>query len=375
MKIPIFKLEFEEEFIEEWVRLSTGILSGNNLLSEGKYVKKFENQFAKLTGSKHGLAITSGTTALETALKAIGVKDKEVIIPSNTFFATALAVENAGGKLVLVDCELESYSIAPTLLENKINKKTGAVILVHIGGIISPHIKKIIDICKKNKVPLVEDAAHAHGSKMDRYTAGSIGDIGCFSMFPTKVMTTGEGGMITTNNSSLYKKMRSIKNFGRPEDGSILCVNPDGNNYKINEFTGLMGYLELKRIKRSIRRRIKLVNRYVKNLKGTSYKVIKQKTGTCAYYKLILMISRVSRFMSNENERLKKACAKEGISLTGQVYEVPVHKQPKYKNLFAKESFPTTEYISKMHICPPLYPELTEAEVDYICAVLKSNEN
>ena len=221
---------------------------------------------------------------------------------------------------------------------------------------------------------LVEDAAPAHGLKMGSYSAGAIGDVGCFSMFPTKVMTTGEGGMITTDDADLYKKMRSIKNFGRPEDGSILCVNPDGNNYKMNEFTGLMGCLELKRVKKRIRRRIKLVNRYEKNLKGTSYKIIKQKSGTCSYYKLILEINH-SLHMENENERLKKVCARAGISLTGQVYEIPVHKQPKYKNLFAKETFPNTEYISKMHICPPLYPELTEAEVDYICTVLKSNED
>jgi len=367
MKIPIFKLEFGDDFINDWTRLSTGILSNNNLLSEGKFVKKFEKGFSKLSNSKHALAMTSGTTALETALKAIGVKGKEVIIPSNTFFATALAVENAGGKLVLVDCELDSYSLAPTLLEKKINKRTGAVILVHIGGIISPHIERILSICKKNKVRLVEDAAHAHGSKMGKYVAGAIGEIGCFSMFPTKVMTTGEGGMITTSDSELYKKMRSIKNFGRPEDGSILCVNPDGNNYKVNEFTALMGFLELKRVKSRIKRRGLLVKRYEKNLKDTNYKIIKQKNGRCAYYKLILKV--------NNYNNIKNICAQNGISLTGQVYEIPVHKQPKYKKQFKKEKFPNTEQVSKTHICPPLYPELTEKEVDYICGVLKSNEN
>ena len=371
MKIPIFKLEFEDEFINDWNRLSTEILSGNNLLSESKYVRKFEQGFAKLSNSEHALAISSGTTALEAALKAIGVKGKEVIIPSNTFFATALAVENAGGKLVLVDAELDSFSLSPSLLERKISKKTGAVILVHIGGIISPHIERIVDICKNNKIPLVEDAAHAHGSNMDDYTAGSIGTVGCFSMFPTKVMTTGEGGMITTNDHELYEKMRSIKNFGRPSDGSILCVNPDGNNYKVSEFTGLMGHLELKRVKKRIRRRNQLVKRYERNLKNTSYEVIKQRSGFCSYYKLILKVGAVRHFMGKENERLKNRCEDRGISLTGQVYEIPVHKQPKYKKIFAKESFPNTEYISNMHICPPLYPELMDSEVDYICKVLE----
>lgn len=375
MNIPIFKLEFEDEFIYNWNKLSTEILSGNNLLSEGKYVREFEKGFAKLSNAKHALAISSGTTAIEVALKAIGVKGKEVIIPSNTFFATALAVENAGGELVLVDAELDSFCMSPSSLEEKITEQTGAVVLVHIGGIISPYIKRIVEICKKNNVPLVEDAAHAHGSNIDGYTAGSIGSVGCFSMFPTKVMTTGEGGMITTNDSELYEKMRSIKNFGRPSDGSILCVNPDGNNYKVSEFTGLMGHLELQRVKKRIRRRNHLVRIYERNLKKTNYKVVKQETGFCSYYKLILKVGNwggyTRRVKAKESERLKNHCKERGISLTGQVYEIPVHKQPKYEKIFAKESFPNTEYISDMHICPPLYPELTDSEADYVCEVLK----
>ena len=366
MKIPIYKLEFEKDFITKFKEGCEDILLSDGL-SEDKWVRSFEKKFAKLVNCKHAIATTSGTSALELALKSVGVKGKEVIIPSNTFFATSIAVSNSGGTISLVDIEEDNFSICPNALQKKISEKTAAVILVHIGGIISKNIEKIHQICDDNNVVLVEDAAHAHCSKRNGAYAGTIGDIGCFSFFPTKVMTTGEGGMITTNNNKIYEKIKSLKNFGRDLKDGGICVLGSGQNAKINEFTGLLGFLECSRVISRIEKRNLLMRRYSRNLEGTHYNIVRQDEGYCSYYKCIIKtkINRVS---------LREYCKKRGVSLTGEVYAIPVHCQPLYKDVFKNESFPVTEKVCKHHICPPLYPELELCEIDYICDVLISAE-
>jgi dTDP-4-amino-4,6-dideoxygalactose transaminase len=365
LSIPIFRLKFDFKSKFKFLKGSWDILSSDRPLGESKYVKEFEDKFAKMSDAKYALASSNGTTAIELALKSLGVYNKKVLIPSNTFFATSVAVTNAGGIIELLDMEPQSFSICLKDLESKITSETGAVIIVHIGGIISHDIIKIVELCKKHNVPLVEDAAHAHFSLKGTHRAGVIGDIGTFSFFPTKVMTTGEGGMITTNNKELYDKMKSLKNFGRHlEDGGVI-VSPTGNNFKINEFTGLLGSIECDRVYSRIQTRTELLERYRKNLEKTKYKVIKQKgNGVCANYKAIVITPM-------DGAWLKKYCKENGISLTGEVYRIPVHQQPLYKEQFSSVNLPNTDYYSKHHVCPPLYPELSIKEVDYICDVLK----
>ncbi len=363
--IPIFRLKFNFKSKIKFLKGSWDILSSDRPLGESKYTKEFEDRFANMSDSKYALACSNGTTAIELALKAIDVKGKKVLIPSNTFFATSVAVTNAGGIIELLDMEPNSFSIDIKDLEKKITPEVGAVIIVHIGGIISHDISKILNICRENKVPLVEDAAHAHFSLKGTHRAGSIGDIGTFSFFPTKVMTTGEGGMITTNNKDYYEKMKSLKNFGRALNDGGIIVNPEGNNFKINEFTSLLGCVELDRVSQRISERGYLLDRYKKNLEKTKYKVLSQKgRGVCANYKAIVITPM-------DGEWLKKYCKERNITLTGEVYRIPVHQQPLYKEQFSYVDLPNTDYYSKHHVCPPLYPELKIQEVDYICDVLK----
>ena len=363
--IPIFRLKFDLGSKFKFLKGSWDILSSDRPLGESKYVKEFEDKFAKMSDAKFALACSNGTTAIELALKALDVKGKKVLMPSNTFFATSVAITNAGGIIELLDMEPESFSICPIDLEKKLTPDVGAVIIVHIGGIISHKISKILELCKQNNVPLVEDAAHAHFSLKGTHRAGTIGDVGTFSFFPTKVMTTGEGGIITTNNKEIYEKMKSLKNFGRHIDDGGIIVNPDGNNFKINEFTGLLGSIECDRVYDRIQDRSYLLDRYSKNLSKTKYKVIKQKgKGTCANYKAIIITPM-------DGSWLKKYCKERNITLTGEVYRIPVHEQPLYKEQFSSVNLPNTDYYSKHHVCPPLYPELKLDEVDYICDVLK----
>jgi perosamine synthetase len=364
-KIPIFRLKFGLLSKIKFLKGAWDILTSDRPLGESKYVKQFEDRFAKMSESKYAIAVSNGTVAIELALKAIDVKNKKVLMPSNTFFATSVAITNAGGEIELLDMDPKTFSICPDDLEKKISPEVGAVIIVHIGGIITDKINKIKELCKKNKVPLIEDAAHAHLSLHGTNRAGSIGDIGCFSFFPTKVMTTGEGGMITTSNKKYYEKIKSLKNFGRDINDAGIIVNPEGNNFKINEFTGLLGCIELDRVYKRIEERTFLLDRYSKNLSKTNYKIVKQKgRSVCANYKAIV-ITPV------DGAWLKEYCKQKGISLTGEVYRIPVHQQPLYKEKFSYVNLPNTDYYSKHHICPPLYPELSIKEVDYICDVLK----
>ena len=364
--IPIFRLKFDLKSKFKFLKGSWDILSSDRPLGESKYVKEFEDKFAKMSDAKYALACSNGTTAIELALKALNVKGKNVLMPSNTFFATSVAVTNAGGIIELLDMEPESFSISLKDLESKITPEIGAVIIVHIGGIISHDISKIVELCKKNNVPLVEDAAHAHFSLKGTHRAGVIGDVGTFSFFPTKVMTTGEGGMITTNKKELYEKMKSLKNFGRHIDDGGIIVNPEGSNFKINEFTGLLGRIECDRVYSRIEKRTDLLERYQKKLEKTKYKVVRQKGKRNFYtnYKAIVITPM-------DGAWLKKYCKERGISLTGEVYRIPVHEQPLYKEQFSSVNLPNTNYYSKHHVCPPLYPELSIKEVDYICDVLK----
>lgn len=369
MNIPIFRLEFEDEFIEKFKEGCEDIFKSGRPIGENKYVSEFEKKFAKLVGAKYGVATANGTVALELSLKALGVEGKKVIIPNNTFFATSVAVANAGGEIDLVDIESENFSIDPKVLKkiikkNKEDKKIiGAVVVVHVGGIISKNINEIKEICNKNNIPLVEDAAQAHCSRFENLKAGTIGELGCFSFFPTKVMTTGEGGMITTNNKKLYDVLRSLKNFGRDNDNIDTCILPGGNNYKISEFTGLLGVLECGRVKERIKIRNKYTDIYVKRLKGSNYIPVLQLKGLSSQYKMILK-TEIDR------DWLKKYCKVQNIALTGEVWKIPINKQPLYRKQFEKMSFPVTDYVSRNHICPPLYPELTESEVNYICDTL-----
>jgi dTDP-4-amino-4,6-dideoxygalactose transaminase len=176
-------------------------------------------------------------------------------------------------------------------------------------------------------------------------------------------MTTGERGMITTNSRKMYTLAKSLKNFGRDNNNIDLIIHENGDNFKMNEVTALLGLLECDRVYRRIKKRNRLTDVYVKMLKGSSYLPVLQSNGLSSQYKMILK-TKIKR------EKLNLFCKANGISLTGEVYELPIHQQPIYKKQFQHQKFPNSDWISHYHICPPLYPELTLAEVKYICKIL-----
>jgi dTDP-4-amino-4,6-dideoxygalactose transaminase len=244
-----------------------------------------------------------------------------------------------------------------------------AVVLVHIGGIIAPFAAELRDIVHEHGAALVEDAAHAHTSHLEGVGwAGSIGDIAAFSFFPTKVMTMGEGGMITTHSEALHKACKDIKAFGAdPTKGSsrLTCIRADGTNGRVPEMSALLGLLECGRVRDRVAKRQALVAEYASGLAGCeAFHILLQPGGSCSYYKCIVHLRGVDK------EFLRDFAKERGVSFTGEVYHLGVHQMP----AFAEEhpgQLPTTEAACAAHVCPPLYPELSAEEVRRVCAVMR----
>ncbi|MCC2679609.1 MAG: DegT/DnrJ/EryC1/StrS aminotransferase [Pseudobdellovibrio sp.] len=362
LTIPIFKLQYSDS---DRAFLKNGLdkILDEAYLTNHSFVRAFEQQFSLWNSSKYSVAVNNGTTAIESILRGLDVRGKEVIIPSNTFIACAVAVLNAGGIPVLCDMELEYLSIDPSHVAEKITRNTGAVLVVHIGGIISPSIITLKKICDDYGVPLVEDCAHAHGASYQGVRAGRAGAAGAFSFHMTKVMTTGEGGMVVTEDEKIQRALQSVRQFGKTEQNATMH-DRDGSNFKMTEMQALMGLLELQRVEKRIQKRQQIAAVYDEKLKGSSWKTWSAPpSGVCPYYKKIVR-SPVPR------EKVEETLNKNGISLTGGVYYIPVHKQDVFKNKFPGGEFKNTNSFSAEHFCPPCYPELELTEAEKICDVL-----
>uniref|UniRef100_A0A7S4W847 Enoyl reductase (ER) domain-containing protein n=1 Tax=Alexandrium monilatum TaxID=311494 RepID=A0A7S4W847_9DINO len=374
--VPIYDLKFEEEFVAEFQQKAAEVLTSGRPLSESKFCREFEAAFAALVHAPHALVTSSGTMALNVALRAVGVRGRAVITPSNTFFATQVAVENAGGRALFAECEPEYMQLCPAALRAQLAAQpTGsvaAVVLVHVGGIIAPFAGELRDIAHEYGAALVEDAAHAHLSHLDDVGwAGTIGDIAAFSFFPTKVMTSGEGGMITTRSEALMKACREIKIFGADLNGGssrFTCARPDGTNGRVPELSAALGLMECGRVERRVARRTMLVEEYARGLEGCpAYRLLRQPGGTCSYYKCIVKLNGIDR------EFLRSYAKARGVSFTGEVYHLGVHRMPGYAPEGGAEpgALPVTDDACANHACPPLYPELTVEDVRRVCEVMR----
>jgi len=364
LTIPIFKLHYGDSD-REFLKNGLDKILNEAYLTNHTFVRSFEEQFSRWNSSRFSAAVSNGTTAIEAVLRACNVEGKEVIIPSNTFIACAAAVKNAGALPVLCDIELDYLSIDPYKVAEKISANTAAVLVVHIGGLISPSVLLLKKLCEEKGVPLIEDCAHAHGASFKGVKAGSFGKAGAFSFHMTKVMTTGEGGLVVTNDEALLKDVQSIRQFGKSEHNASMHER-DGSNFKMTEMQALMGLLELQRVEKRIKKRQQISAVYDEKLKGSSWQTWSAASeAVCPYYKKIIR-SPVQR------NKVEATLQQHGISLTGGVYYIPVHKQDVFKNTYSAAEFKNTEIFCAEHICPPCYPELELVEAEKICDVLLS---
>lgn len=248
----------------------------SNFVNEGKQTKEFEEKICKLLKVKYAVSTTSGTVALFLALKASGIKNgDEVIIPNITFPATANAVEMAGGKIILADVNPSNLLIDEQSLKKNINRKTKFVIPVHVSG-RGNNISKIINICKKKSIKVVEDAAESLGSKIKNKSLGSFGVAGCFSFAPNKIITSGQGGIVVTNNKNIYKKIKRFKDQGRvgPTTGGEDKYVSVGYNFKFTNLQSALALSQVKSIKWRVRKLKEIYKFYIKNIKQNKKLII-----------------------------------------------------------------------------------------------------
>lgn len=380
MNIPPVKIYFspkDKKVIEE--RIEDVLMTGQ--VTMGKYVREFEKKFAEYIGVEYAIGVNTGFSALEICLRGLDIKHSSVIVPTNTSMATPFSVLHAGGRVIFTDILKDDLGMDPEDLKRKIRKDTKAVIPVHIGGMISLGFEEIQEICQHHGLTLIEDDAHAHGATIKNKKAGSLGSAGAFSFYATKVITSGEGGMITTNDKKLYERALVIRNYGRP-DPSVNIHTEFGANFRLSELHAIMGLAQLEKIDWILAERRGLAKLYDKKLEDfEQIEILRPPTKTeSAYYKYMLYLKGGVR-----RERIKDRLERDfNLVLPAEVYASTCHSQPFYQKhpetIGNKkgDKFPNAEFFCNQHICLPLYPGLREEEVDYVVNSLErviSKEN
>jgi len=366
--IPFSKPFFSGDDIKEISANIEKILRSGRLTS-GPFVKRFERAFAEFIGTRRAVALNSGTAALHTSLFALGVKSgDEVIVPSNTFVATANAALYVGAKPIFADSDPSTFNISPNEIEEKISRKTKAMIVVHLAG--NPcDLEETLKIAEDHNIPLIEDCAHAHGAKYRGVNCGTFGVVGGFSFYPTKIVTAAEGGIVATDDEALAEKIRILRNQGRDAFGPSEIVEM-GFNYRLSEVHAAIGLAQIKHIHDFITQRNKLAKIYNQGLTGIKWlKPQHIKNGNlCSYYAYIVKLTDgapVSR------DTLMRKLDDKGIE-TSVLYH-PVHLQPFYVKVFGhrKGELPIAEEMGEKNLALPLYNGMKAEDVMRVVDAIK----
>jgi dTDP-4-amino-4,6-dideoxygalactose transaminase len=366
-RVPAARIQFLPED-SAWIaeRIQEVLASGQ--LTLGKYGAEFEREFARLCGVREAVAVNSGTSALEIILRSLDVSGKDVLVPANTFFATAAAVIHAGANPVFVDMDPSSFGVSPESVERRLTPKTAGLIVVHIGGIVSSRMPDLAQLTREKGLWLVEDAAHAHGSSYAGTSAGAFGIAGAFSFYPTKVMTSAEGGMIATNDSKLAEEARIYRDQGKASFTQNAHVRL-GYNWRLSEPHAIIGLRHLQRLPSMIedrRRSARLYHALLANFSNLT-PLSPPAQGVCNYYKYIAVLEE------RRDRKALKTLLREnyGVALAGEVYEAPLHEQPVFARL-ASHPLPVAEDLCARHICLPLFSGMEDADVHHVVNALKA---
>ncbi|MEM2339654.1 MAG: DegT/DnrJ/EryC1/StrS family aminotransferase [Nitrososphaerales archaeon] len=329
----------------------------------GEQNELFEKEFAKFLGVKHAIAVSSGTAALHLALLACGVKEgDEVITVSHTFVSTVAMILTCNAKPVLVDIDPKFYTIDPNEVKKAITNKTKAIMPVHIYG-HPADLDPIIEIAEKHGLYVIEDAAQAHGSEYKGKKVGGIGDIGCFSFYPSKnMMVGGEGGMVVTNDDTLARDIRMLANHGRSTWDTHVKL---GYNYRMGEINAAIGRIQLMKLTKMNEMRRRIAKLYSKELEGIN-ELIKPIEAPWAYH-----VYHIYAIRCVNRDKLREWLANKGIE-TGIHYRLPVHLQPFYTSLqLPNYKLPITEEITKTILSIPMHPNLKDDDVNYVIENIK----
>jgi dTDP-4-amino-4,6-dideoxygalactose transaminase len=345
----------KEEILAVSAVLKSGSLTSSANLG-GKYVQNLEKAVASFVKSKYAIAVNSGTSALQASLYALNVKKgDEIIIPSFTFVATANAVISTGAKPVFVDILKDNYTMDPDDLQKKITKKTRAIILVHLYGNVS-YVERFSEIAKKHNLSIIEDSAQSLGSTYKGKHTGTFFEMGCYSMYPTKVMTSGEGGIVVTNNKKLRDKLLMIRNHGmiNGHDTKIF-----GLNLRLPEINAAIATVQIKKLPRFLKSRKKNAELLSQLLSDSSVILpCQRKDENVNWYLYTVATEKRDELMKKLNEK--------GMGATSY-YPTPIHKTPFYK---LKTKLPVTDWAASQVISLPIHPNVTPKNLDFIAKIV-----
>jgi dTDP-4-amino-4,6-dideoxygalactose transaminase len=370
-RIPLYKVYWDENDVEA----VTKIIKRGTYWTAGPEIEEFERVVANYVGVKYGVSFNSGTSALHAALLAYEIKQgDEVIVPSFTFIATANAPLFVGAKPVFADIEDSTFGLDPNDVERKITRRTKAIMPIHYGG-LPCRIKELRKIAQEYNLLLIEDAAESLGASVDGRKVGSFGNAAMFSFCGNKVITTGEGGIIVTNSSEIYERLKLIRSHGRLESEPYFMSTKTldyimlGYNWRISSITAALGLAQMKKLDRIIKMRRKNAEYITSKLsKINEVKVPQPPEGYFHVYQMYTIRVKGGRGV---RDALKDHLAKKGIM--SKVYFEPVHLTHFYREKFGFKGgeLPVTERLSSEVLTLPLYPTMTIEEMDYIIESIK----
>ena len=360
--IPIAKPFIGDEEIEAVIKV---LRSG--MLAQGEEVKLFEQEFAEYIGVKHAIAVANGTAALDLALKALGIgPGNEVITTPFTFIATANAVLFQEARPIFADIDPRTYNLDPNSVLEKITNKTKAIIVVHLYG-QPADMKAFREIAEDYKLLIIEDAAQAHGAEFEGRKVGSMGDVGIFSFYPTKNMTTGEGGMITTNNDQVARKARLLRDHGQTRKYFHEIL---GWNLRMTNIAAALGRVQLRRLDKLNRIREENAEKLTKGLqvvRGITPPYVDPRVKHVWHQYVI----RVEPGFPLSRDELAEFLRSKGIG-TAVHYPIPVHRQPLYRKLgYPQDDCPNAIEASRRVLSLPVHPHLSDDDIKYIIDAVK----
>jgi dTDP-4-amino-4,6-dideoxygalactose transaminase len=358
MKVPV-NVPFlgKEEIAEANSVLKSGTLTSAANLG-GKNVQEFERLACSFLKSKYAVAINSGTAALQAALYAFDIKSgDEVLLPSFTFVATANAVVSVGAKPVFVDILKENYTMSPSDLKKKITKRSKAIIPVHLYGNVA-YIDEISEIAKKHNLDVIEDAAQSMGSSYKGKQTGTFSEIGCFSLYAAKVMTSGEGGLVVTSNKKLWERLLMIRNHGMIHGYDTLML---GLNLRLPEINAAIAKVQMRKLPKFLQKRQKNAKILTELLAGLDIVLPRQRKYEKTNWYLYTIATKT------RNKIMKELNAK-GIGAT-VYYETPVHKTPFYNKKIRLEN---TEWAASHVLSLPVQPMVTQHDLELTAKTIRS---
>ncbi|MBI2028437.1 MAG: DegT/DnrJ/EryC1/StrS family aminotransferase [Candidatus Levybacteria bacterium] len=336
----------------------------NNWVTEGPKTREFNEALLRLIGAKYGVFAPNGTLALYLGLRALGIGvGDEVIVPSFTFIASATSVEMTGAKPVFVDVNRRNFQIDVTKASRLINSKTKAIMPVHVYGTVCD-MDSVMKFSKKFKLLVIEDAAEAIGVHLKNKHAGTFGDIGCFSFFADKTITTGEGGFVVTDDEKLYEKLTYLRNQGRKDRGSF--IHPFiGYNFRITDIQAAVGLAQLKKLEEIKVRKRKILDRYKRLLGGMDGITFFEpdQDAEIVPFRTCILLEKAHKLMNYLREK----------GVESRTFFYPLHKQPCFIHLQKERSdqhdeyFPNTIFGFEHGVCLPVFPTLTDRQIAYIC--------